>query len=118
MRFIKALFLGGTLLLVTACKTGAVRAEVPAIMIEPTETESRAELHQIVGSLLGGRTVTIADDALTTQSMLVIEPKYLTGRDLGKPDQFRLLLSGSDCVLVHLGSDARSKLSKASCAAE
>ena len=117
MRFIKALFLGGTLLLVTACKTGAVRAEVPAILVDPT-TESRAELHQIVGSLLGGRTVTIADDALTTQSMLVIEPKYLTGRDLGKPDQFRLLLSGSDCVLVHLGSDARSKLSKASCAAE
>jgi len=117
MRFIKALFLGGTLLLVTACKTGAVRAEVPAILVDPT-IESRAELHQIVGSLLGGRTVTIADDALTTQSMLVIEPKYLTGRDLGKPDQFRLLLSGSDCVLVHLGSDARSKLSKASCAAE
>ena len=117
MRFIKALFLGGTLLLVTACKTGAVRTEVPAILVDPT-TASRAELRQIVGSLLGGRTVTIADDALTTQSILVIEPKYLTGRDLGKPDQFRLLLSGSDCVLVHLGSDARSKLSKANCAAE
>ncbi len=117
MRSLRSLFIVGILLLVAACKTGAVRTEVPAYIVDPSP-ESRAELQHVVSSMLGGRTVTIADDALTTQSMLAIEPKYLTGRDLGKPDQFQLLLSGAACVLVHLGSDARSELSEANCAAE
>jgi hypothetical protein len=103
--------------LLLACKTGAVKHEVSAYIVDPT-AESQAELRQVVSSMLGGREVTLADDALTTQSMLVIEPQNLTGRDLGKPDQFRLLLSGSECVLVHLGSDARSELTKANCVAE
>lgn len=117
MRNLDASLFAGILLLVVACKTGAVRTELPAYIVDPSP-ESRAELQHVVSSMLGGRTVTIADDALTTQSMLTIEPKYLTGRDLGKPDQFQLLLSGAACVLVHLGSDARSELSEANCAAE
>jgi hypothetical protein len=103
--------------LLVACKTGAVKQEVSALIVGPT-AESRAELRQVVSSMLGDREVTLADDALTTQSMLVVGPQNLTGRDLDKPDQFRLLLSGAECVLVHLGSNARSELTKANCAAE
>lgn len=117
MRYLNASIVVGLLLLAVACKSSEVRTEVPAYLVDPT-TESRAELQHVVTSMLDGRAVTIADDALTTQSMLIIGAKHLTGRDLGKPDQFQLLQSGSSCVLLHLGSGARSELSKANCAAE
>ncbi len=117
MRLLKASSLVGILLVVSACKTGDVREDVPARIVDPTP-ESRAELQHVVSSTLGGRAVTIADDALTKDSLLIIEPKHLTGRDLGKPDHFRLVLSDSRCVLLHQESDARFELMKTSCAAE
>lgn len=117
MRHLNAIHVLGISLVLSACKTAAVRTEVPAYRVDPT-AESSAELRQVVSSMLGGRAVTIADDALTTQSLLVIEPKNLTGRDLGKPDQFRLVRSDSSCVLVHLGSAGRSELTKTNCVAE
>jgi hypothetical protein len=117
MRYTNAIRFAAALPLLIACKTAVVCDEVPAHIVAPTD-DSRAELRQIVSAMLGARVVTIADDALTTESMLVIEPKNLTGRDLGRPDQFRLLLRGSECVLVHLGSGARSELTRSSCVAE
>ncbi len=117
MRQLSKISIFGVLLALCACKTDAVRAEVPAHVIDPTP-DSHAELVQVVSNALGGRSVTIADDALTQGSMLIIGPKYLTGRDLGKPEQFRLVLNGSACVLVHLGSDARYALTKTICAAD
>ncbi len=117
MQHLNALSVVGVFLALAACRTGAVRAEVPARVVDPTP-ESRAELQHVVSSTLGGRAVTIADDALTKDSLLIIEPKNLTGRDLGKPDHFRLVLSDSRCVLVHQESDARIELTETSCAAE
>jgi hypothetical protein len=55
---------------------------------------------------------------LTKGSLLIIEAKYLTGRDLGRPDHFRLVLSDSRCVLVHEESDARIGLMETSCAVQ
>lgn len=117
MRRLNALSTVAVLLALAACRTGAVRAEVPARIVEPTP-ESRAELQHVVSSTLGGRSVTIADDALTKDSLLIMEPKHLTGRDLRKPDHFRLVLSDSRCVLVHQESDARFELTQTRCAAE
>ncbi len=117
MRLLKAISVVGMTLVISACKTDDVRQDVPARIIDPTP-ESRTELLHVVSSTLGGRTVTIADDALTKDSMLIIEPKNLTGRDFGKPDHFRLVLSDSRCVLVHQESDARSELMETGCAAE
>ncbi len=117
MRLFNALSIVGMLLSLAACKTGTVRADMPAYIVNPTPA-SRTELLQVVSSTLGGRTVTIADDALTKDSMLIIEPKNLTGRDFGKPDHFLLVLSNSRCVLVHQESDARSELMETSCDAE
>ncbi len=117
MRQVSNLSIFGVLLVLCACKTDAVRAEVPAHVVDPTP-DSHAELQQIVSDALGGRSVTIAEDALTKGGMLIIGPKYLTGRDLGKPEQFRLVHNGSACVLVHLGSDARYALIKTNCAAD
>ena len=117
MRSLNSLSIIGVFLALAACKTAAVRADVPAHIVDPTP-ESRAELQHVVSSTLGGRAVTIADLALTQDSLLIIEPKHLTGRDLRKPDHFRLVLSDSRCVLVHLESDSRIELMETNCAAE
>ena len=42
----------------------------------------------------------------------------LTGRDLGRPEHFRLVLSGSRCVLLHQETEARLQLTETSCVAE
>lgn len=107
----------GALLILSACKTGAVRADVPARIINPTP-ESRAELLRVVSEALNGRVVTLADGALTNDSLLIIEPKHLSGRDLRKPEHFRLVLSGSRCVLVNQGTEARYELTETTCTAE
>ncbi len=117
MRDLTVLSIVGVILVLNACKTDTVRAEVPAHVVDPTP-ESHAELQHVVSSALGGRSVTIAENALTKESMLIIGPRNLTGRDLGKPEQFRLVLSGSTCILVHLGSNSRSELAKTNCVAE
>ena len=117
MRSVRTITVVGALVFLCACKTDDVRHDVPAQIIDPTP-ESRAELRHVVSNTLGGRAVTIADDALTKDSLLIIEAKHLTGRDLGRPDHFRLVLSDSRCVLVHEESNARFELMETSCAAE
>jgi hypothetical protein len=41
----------------------------------------------------------------------------LDGRDPGRPEQFRLVKAGADCVLVHENSARRWTLHEATCAA-
>ena len=114
MRYLNRLTIVGVFLTLAACKTGTVRADMPAYLVDPTP-ESRAELQRVVSDALNGRAVTIADDALTNDSLLIIEPKNLTGRDLGRPEHFMLVSSGSRCVLVHKGTEARYELRQTTC---
>ena len=111
-------------LLLTGC--GALRAEQEApALIAKSSAESRAELARVVSSALGGVPVTLADDALTRESELTIERAplrderglLLNGRELGRPEQFRLLKVGADCVLEHQRTGQRWKLTQASCVA-
>ena len=117
MRIRNALTIAGLALVLCACKPGAVREGVPA-RISNAGPESHAELQRVVSTLLNGKDVTIADNALTDSSLLIVEPSHLMGRDLRKPEQFRLVLKGSSCVLVHLGTNSRVELSGVSCTAE
>lgn len=117
MRTPKALALVTVFVVLSACKTDAIREDVPARIVDPTPA-SRAELQHLVSGALNVREVTIADNALTGVSLLIIEPAHLTGRDLRRPEHFRLVLSGSTCVLIHQGADARYELKAASCIAE
>jgi hypothetical protein len=106
-------------LAVAACATG-----VPARIVEPT-AESRAELHRVVTAALGGREITLADDALTSSSILTLEHalpdnaqrRAATGREVERPEVFRLLKVGYRCVLVH-DSGARTVLTQVSCVPE
>ena len=101
----------------SACQAGAARADMPARVDHPT-AQSRAELLRVVRNALNGSDVLLARDALTNDSLLIIEPKHLAGRDLRRPEHFRLLLSASRCVLVHQGTDTRLPLTTTTCTAE
>lgn len=108
----------------SACASMA-QQDVPASIVEAS-AESRAELVQIVSSALHVPTVTIADDALTQESLLIIERtpardasgQRLSGRDYGRPEHFRLVKAGSKCVLIHGETQARYELTKSRCVAK
>ncbi|MEJ2133395.1 MAG: hypothetical protein P8Y95_17615, partial [Gammaproteobacteria bacterium] len=64
-------------LLLCACQSQANPSDdVPAVIVEP-DPESRAELRQIVSGALHDAPVQLADDALTTSSLLVIERRQI-----------------------------------------
>lgn len=117
MKYLQALSMIGMITLLLGCKTYAVQDDVPARISKPT-AESRAELIGVISEALNGRVTTIADDALTNNSQLIIEPKHLTGRDFRRPEHFRLVLSGKRCVLVHQETESRFELTNTSCADE
>ena len=104
-----------------ACAIGSAEDNVPAVLT--ANAASHAELVKIVQQALHRTDITLADDALTRESELVIGPvqprdaqgRYLNGRALGKPDHFRLVMHGSVCVLVHVETDERWAMHKASC---
>lgn len=101
---------------------------MPALISNPTP-QSRAELRRVLSVALAGAPVTIADDALTRTSVLIIERavprdaqgrplRSLTGRTLERPVRFRLLKSGNRCLLVREGDGRRWELTEATCVAE
>ena len=49
--------------------------------------------------------------------MLIIEKPH-TGRDMGKPEHFRLVKSGTQCVLVHERTGKRTTLASTTCLAK
>ena len=69
---------------------------------------------------------TIADDALTRESVLVLEhatPRGpdglpLSGRETRPPERFRLVKRGPECVLVHEGDGQRLPLPAVECEPE
>jgi hypothetical protein len=109
--------------MLTLMACASARRDVPAVIPSPTP-ESRAELARVVAGALHGAPLTLADDALTSDSTLVIEPVRprdaggvpLNGRERGRPEHFRLVKNGSRCVLVHEGTGRRFTLAAATCA--
>ena len=130
LRWIVSLCCAGAAL--TACKTTApvpyetsLQGNVPAVIVNPTP-ESRAELQRAVSEMLSGADVMLADDALTQSSILTVERRRtgsldnppVSGRDLGSPERFHLLLTGTGCVLVHESDEATVPLTETDCVPE
>jgi len=113
----------GALLSLAACGTLRSDPDRPAVIVTPT-AESRAALTQAVSAALNGAPVTLADDALTRESVLTIERTQrrdangllLNGRELGTPERFLLVKSGDQCVLVHERTGKRITLTATACA--
>lgn len=107
-----------------ACSTNELNPDVGAIRINPS-ADSKTEIENVVSSALNGVDITIADDALTRDSTLIIErgmrqrvggPPEL-GRDLGRPEHFQLVIDARQCLLVHAETGLRWMLNVTECTA-
>lgn len=106
-----------------ACAQRSAQPDVPAVLANPAP-ESQAELVRVVREAMNGAPVTIADDAFIATDTLIIEraasrdakDMNLRGRDTGRPEHFRLVKSGSHCVLVQVSTGRRWTLTSATCA--
>ena len=110
------------LLATPACPARPRPADVPAVLVSPT-AECRAELVRVVSAALNGAPVTLADDALVRDDEIIVqraprrdpEGRLLDGRETRRPEHFRLVRSGSRCVLVHERTGRRWTLASAEC---
>jgi hypothetical protein len=108
----------------SACQTMHAEPDVPAVLTDPNE-RSRAELQSTVHATVGSQ-VTIAADALTQSSWLIIEQSppgsiassAAQGRNMSTPIRLQLVRSGNDCVLVDQRNGDRHALRNVSCTAE
>jgi hypothetical protein len=115
-------FATALVLATSACATSTQATDVPAKVVAPT-TESRTELRQAVMKALDGMPVTLADDALTRESTLSIERQRalsssgqrIDAREETRPELFRLVKNGSDCVLIHERTQSRTTFKVTRC---
>jgi hypothetical protein len=109
------------LVTLSACASVAGQ-DGPAVLTEAT-TQTHQELVQVVSAAMNAPTLTIAADALTTDSELIIERapardaggRRLQGRELSQPEHFQLITTGGRCVLLHVRTKAEYELSSAKC---
>lgn len=111
---------------ISACVLGActsmAQPDVPALIVDPN-AESHGDLVSVVSAALNVADLTLADDALTHESMLVIERRpardstgqRVNGRDFGRPEQFQLVRTLTGCVLIHQSTGLRHALTKVKC---
>ena len=111
-----------TLAALSACRASPATPGTPAIITHPTAA-SREDLEHAVSQALGGAPVRLADDALTRNSLLMIARAQardarglpLNGRELGRPQHFRLLRRGSHCALLHIETGTSRVLAHTTC---
>ncbi len=110
-------------LTLSGCVLRVAPPDVPAVLTNPTGRR-HAELAEVVSRAMNGGPVTIADSALTSDDVLIVDRVVrrdargveLNGRELGRPEHFRLVKSGSRCVLVHERTGRHWTLRSATCA--
>ena len=111
-------------LVLSACQTSTIAQDSPARITNPS-VESRAALQQTLDNILH-TSVTIAPDALTDSSLLVIQvspPRNIQkppagGRIMEAPIQFQLITNGTDCVLIDQRDRSRHILTDTTCTPE
>lgn len=111
-----------TLAWLPACRAWPQAAGAPAIIVHPTAA-SRADLELAVSQALGSAHVRLAGDALTRSSLLIVGRAQardahglpLNGRELGRPQHFRLLRRGSQCTLLHVETGRAHVLARTRC---
>jgi hypothetical protein len=120
-RVTSAAFVAGTLAL-AGCLVPVAPPGVPAVLTTPTG-RTHAELVRVVSRALNGAPVTIADSALTSDDVLIVERvvrrdergRAINGREVGRPETFRLVKLGPRCVLVQMRTGRRWTLKSATC---
>jgi len=118
---LRACWLAAATVAPIACSTLSAQ-EQPAVIAAPT-AQSRAELQRVVLAAFNGQPVTLADDALTRESVLTIERRTppgeqgraATGRSLDTPARLNLVLRGTRCFLVRAADGREWELSETRC---
>lgn len=113
-------------LLLTACGSQPARGNSEPALLDEVSAAYRTALESAVSEALHGVPVTLAKDALTQESLLIVErrpmPKLqqpgLGGREMQMPEKFRLMTDGKDCWLLQLSDSARWPLPGVSCKSE
>lgn len=108
-------------LLASACKTIEPAQAKPAVISNPSP-ETTAELTQLVSTIYGGRSVTLAPDVLTETNILSIQiaPHKKDGLPVmgaiqEMPRQFQLLKHEDDCYLYDSQNDTLYPLETVQC---
>lgn len=116
------LMLGLCLCLLAGCQAAAIDPDRPAVLVNP-DAQARSSLADAVSSMLGGRAVPLAPDALTKQDLLIVEPathqsmqgNLGSGRQMVPPEKFHLVMRQGHCVLLHDASGTERWLTGAHC---
>lgn len=90
-----------------------------ALLIEPNSNEAAKAIKQ----LLHNSQVQLAEDVFVTSSTVTLEQLNLTdaqgnpimGKQLNMPDQFELMIKGSQCFIRHIDSKATIELKQVRC---
>ncbi len=109
---------------IIGCRKVATDYDQSARIIDPDDA-SRAALQRVVNGALHSN-VTLADDALTQSSVLIIErspPRSIQGlpaqgRNMDVPIQFRLVINRDECVLIDQRDRSRYTLQNTRCKPE
>ena len=104
------------------CKNSITKIAVDAVILNPT-AESRAELLSVIQEALNRPHIVLADNALTTESTLIIDrniksslsDSHETGRRLDLPIRFRLLKNNEECILIQENTDKYWILQQTQC---
>jgi hypothetical protein len=120
----KCLLIAALAVGVGGCQTVATEHDEAAHIINADDA-SRAALQRAVNDALNTH-VTLADNALTETSLLIIErspPRNMQsvpalGRNMDVPIQFRLVINREDCILVDQRDRSRYILEDTTCEAE
>ena len=107
---------------VAGCASSSAKGDAAALILEP-DAKSRLALQNAVSRTLGVSYVALADDALTKDSVLTIEPtrirdfegRRLQGRETRAPEIFKLIAVKKDCYLVHERTGTRTLLANTRC---
>ena len=109
-------------LLYAAALCGCVSTQTPAVIVEQS-AQGRSELARVIAGALHTQEIALADDVLTGAPMLIIERSPardergvpLNGRELSRPDVFRLFLVRGHCELTRPRSGQRWTLRDVQC---
>ena len=112
--------------LLTSCASSSASVDKSAVIVEPN-AKSRLALQNAVSKSLGVAYVVMAEDALTKDSVLIIEParirdfegRLLQGRETRLPERFHLVKGKKkeECVLIYDRTGARIPLADTHCKA-
>lgn len=99
----------GISLSLAACMSTDFSQSIPAVLADDGK-DYRPAISKVISEILDGRRITLTQDTLKNDSRLLLEPKAepmdpfgnpMSGRLLGKPDDFSLRTINGACALLH-----------------